>query len=67
MPFLKHSRHGVSIGADERYDHIAACLGYGEQQQRLLVSGGAGDGVSFDVMWLLDPLSGRIEQVRITL
>ena len=50
--------------------HIAACLGYGGQHQRLLISGGAsGDagGVSVrynDDLWLMDPQSGRMEEVR---
>ena len=45
--------------------HIAACLGYGGLHQRLLISGGADDtGVRYDDMWLMDPQSGRMEEVR---
>ena len=44
--------------------HIAACLGYGGQHQRLLISGGGGYGVRYDDMWLMDPQSGRMEEVR---
>ena len=45
--------------------HIAACLRYGEQHQRLLISGGVdGVGATFDDMWLMDPQSGRMEKVR---
>ena len=49
-----------------RYDHIAACLGYGEQHQRLLISGGLSGCFdhTHDDMWLLDPQSGRMEEVR---
>ena len=43
--------------------HIAACLGYGGQNQRLLNSGGIG-AVGYDDMWLMDPQSGRMEKVR---
>ena len=43
--------------------HIAACLGYGGQHQRLLISGGF-CGLVHDDMWLLDPQSGRMEEVR---
>ena len=46
-----------------RYSHIAACLGYGGEHQRLLISGGIGGG-TLDDMWLLDPQSGRMEEVR---
>ena len=46
--------------------HIAACLGYGGQYQRLLISGGYSCyiGVKYDDMWLMDPQSGRMEKVR---
>ena len=47
--------------------HIAACLGYGRQHQRLLVSGGVGDGVVYDDMWLMDPQSGIMDEVRTAL
>ena len=48
-----------------RYYHIAASLGYGGQHQRLLISGGHdGFGVTYDDMWLMDPQSGRMEEVR---
>ena len=47
-----------------RRNHIAACLGYGGQHQRLLISGGYGGGHILDDMWLLDPQSGRMEEVR---
>ena len=43
--------------------HIAACLGYGGQYQRLLISGGYSDDVTYDDMWLMDPQSGRMEEV----
>ena len=47
-----------------RFDHVAACLGYGGQHQRLLISGGfAGGRTAADDMWLLDPQSGRMEKV----
>ena len=46
--------------------HIAACLGYGGKHQRLLISGGSGDGETYDDMWLMDPQSG-MEKVRIAL
>ena len=49
-----------------RSSDIAACLGYGGQHQRLLISGGFG-GVfdpTYDDIWLLDPQSGRMEEVR---
>ena len=46
--------------------HIATCLGYGGQHLRLLISGGWGGlGVVYDDMWLMDPQSGRMEEVRI--
>ena len=61
----------------KRGHHIAACLGYGGQHQRLLISGGAsgdadvsggiGVGVTCDDMWLMDPQSGRMEEVRTAL
>ena len=48
--------------------HIAACLGYGGQHQRILISGGAYGGVEmYDDMWLMDPQSGKMEEVRIAL
>jgi len=47
-----------------RWYHIAACLGYGRQHQKLLVSGGFVDNVTYDDMWLLDPQSGRMEKVK---
>ena len=47
--------------------HIAACLGYGEQHQRLLISGGYGVGVRYDYLWLMDPQSGRMEKVKMNL
>ena len=55
-----------------RSDHIAACVGYGGQYQRLLISGGVGVGVgvgdvTYDDMWLMYPQSGRMEKVRINL
>ena len=50
-----------------RSHHIAACLGYEVQPQRLLISGGAGDGITYDDMWLMDPQSGRMEKVRTNL
>ena len=51
-----------------REDHIATCLGYGGQHQRLLISGGVGcNGVKYDDMWLMDPQSGRMEKVRMNL
>ena len=50
-----------------RNNHIAACLGYGGQHQRLLISGGADVGVTCDDMWLMDPQSGRMEKVRMNL
>ena len=52
--------------SEKRSYHIAACVGYGGQHQRLLISGGLGDGVGVlhDDMWLMDPQSGRMEEVR---
>ena len=50
----------------KRGHHIAACLGYGGQHQRLLISGGL-DSVAYDDMWLMDPQSGRMEEVRTAL
>ena len=47
--------------------HVAACLGYGGQHQRLLISGGDGGVTSYDDMWLMDPQSGRMEEVRTAL
>ena len=45
-------------------NHIAACLGYGGQHKKVLVSGGwNGDNVISDT-WLLDPQSWRWEEVR---
>ena len=45
--------------------HIAACLGSGGHHQRLLISGGRDDDLdTLDDMWLLDPQSGRMEEVR---
>ena len=49
-----------------RWYHVAACLGYEGQHQRLLISGGAGV-VTYDDMWLMDLGSGRMEKVRIAL
>ena len=50
-----------------RWRHIAACLGYGQQHQRLLISGGGGVDVRYDDMWLMDTQSGRMEKVRMNL
>ena len=48
--------------------HIAACLGYGGQHQRLLISGGGDDvGRTYDDMWLMDPQSGKMEELRTAL
>ena len=47
-----------------RIHHIAVCLGYGGQYQRLLISGGSDGGVIYDDMWLMDPQSGKMEKVR---
>ena len=47
-----------------RYCHIAASLKHGRQPQRLLNSGGAGAGETYDDMWFMDPHSGRMEKVR---
>ena len=50
---------------DGREYHIAACLGYGGQHKTALISGGwNGDDVTHDDMWLLDPQSGKIVEVR---
>ena len=50
----------------KRWYHIAACLGYGGQHQRLLISGGGiVGGVKYDDMWLMDLQSGKMEKVRI--
>ena len=59
----KHKNGGPWPG---RSYHIAACLGYGGQHQRLLISGGYGS-VRYDDMWLMDPESGRMEKVRMNL
>ena len=45
--------------------HIATSLGYGEQHQTLLISGGDGDCEKYGDMWLLDLQSGIMENVRI--
>ena len=50
-----------------RYYHIAACLGYGGQHQRLLISRGGDGFVLYGDMWLMDPQSGRMEEVRTAL
>ena len=47
-----------------RFYHIAARLGYGGQHLRLLISGGSGVCLAYDDMWLMDPQSGRMEEVR---
>ena len=47
--------------------HIAASLGYGGQHQRLLISGGGDGGVTYDDMWLMNPQSGKMEEVRTAL
>jgi len=47
----------------KRSHHIATCLGYGGQHQRLLISGGGGGVLTYGDMWLLDPQSGRMEKV----
>ena len=44
------------------------CLGYGEQYKKVLISGGVGaGGVIISDAWLLDPQSGRWEEVRMEL
>ena len=48
----------------KRSFHIAACLDYGGQHERLLISGGCDDDSTHDDMWLMDPQSGRMEEVR---
>ena len=48
-----------------RFDHIAACLGYGGRHKTLLISGGIGNDC-YD-MWLLDLQSGRMEEVRLAI
>ena len=52
---------------EARYDHIAVCLGYGEQYKKVLVSGGYNPGGVLSDAWLLDPQSGRWEEVRMEL
>ena len=52
---------------EARYDHIAVYLGYGEQYKKVLVSGGYKPGGVFSDAWLLDPQSGRWEEVRMEL
>ena len=48
-----------------RDSHVALCLGYGGQHKTVLISGGyKGTGVTLDDMWLLDPQTGRMEEVR---
>ena len=47
--------------------HFAACLGYGGQHQRLLISRGAGGIVTYDDMWLMNPQTGKMEKVRMNL
>ena len=50
--------------------HIAACLGYGGQHQRLLLISGSDcvvGGATYDDMWLMDPQSRRMEKVRMNL
>jgi len=49
---------------DRRIYHFAACLVYWRQHPRLFISGGgSADAAIFDDMWLLDPQSGRMENV----
>ena len=47
-----------------RWGHIAACLGFGGQYRRLLISGGYSGSMSYDDMWILDLQSSRMEEVR---
>ena len=65
QPWRQHKQGDPWPG--RRGYHIAAYLGYGGQHQRLLISGGTGDGVTYDDMWLMDPQSGRMEEVRTAL
>ena len=58
----RQHKHGDPWPGRRGY-HIAASLGYGGQHQRLLISGGIGGGM-YDDMWLMDPQSGRMEEVR---
>ena len=51
----------------KRYDHIAACLGYGGQHKTLLISGGYCNGDVLDDMRLLDLQSRRMEKVRLAI
>ena len=63
----KKFKEGDSWPGSRCYN-IAACLGYGGQHRRLLISGGAyGASVTYDDLWLMDPESGRMEEVRIAL
>ena len=43
------------------------CLDYGGQYKKVLVSGGVNAGGVLSDAWLLDPQSGRWEEVRIEL
>ena len=52
---------------ERREDHIATCLGYGGQHQRLLISGGYRGPANYDDMWLMDPQSGGMKKVRMNL
>jgi len=57
-------RHLWPVG---RGDHSTVCLGYGRQHRRLLIIGGFGDdGTTNNNLWLLDPMSGRMEKVRLS-
>ena len=65
LPRLGGNKNKEAHG--RRSCHIAACLSYGGQHQRLLVSGGVGDGVRYDELWLMHPQSGRMKEVRTAL
>ena len=46
-----------------RWGHAACCLNYGDENPKVLISGGVGDNVLGD-MWILDVNSGRWTEVR---
>ena len=48
----------------ERYYHGACCLNYGEDNPKLLISGGLKDTNVLGDMWILDVNSGKWTEVR---
>ena len=44
--------------------HVGVCLGYGEDNPKLLVTGGFDDDVTLSDMWMLDLDSRKWKEVR---